>query len=528
MPKVDPDILKAFGRTLKRERARRGIGQAELGGMVEPPVGNSIISKIEKGQKEALGVLTVGKFCKALNLDESWIDKFLDAEETAESGETKAEREADQLVARLQREDATGGASDDLLIQLANRYTEGDHKDRETAYTSVRSALEELVRNKEIAALAGNADAQFALLMQQVDDLNTDGDFDAAAKLLDDEGDRIDRLAELHLKKQISQDRLRNDPGKAAVRLIRDIYRQAPAGGVFRAVDDLAYQWRVDADPVGDLFALRVSLSLAKANYQDRGKGKRQFEAKALYTLGWCHFRIAERSTNDRHLTIAKNAFEAAIKRTNKAKEPINWSAHQDGLGGTLHEIGKRKADPALLTASVTAYRVALDLDQAENSANLKDAWNNLGNALSSLGEVERSADHLTEAEAALGTALSLEDKKTDPLGWASTQNNLALARRWLGEVTGDLTKLDAARAGYAACEDADLEDRAPFKFARLQWNIADLALARYRIEPDTALLTEARERIAKARAFFVEGSDYQTQQCDDLLAEVEAAGAPV
>lgn len=90
MPKIDPDILKDFGRAVKRARTLQGIDQPTLGGMIKPAVGASFISKVEKGRKEALDAQTVGRFRIALDLNESWIDKFLDAEETAESLETKA------------------------------------------------------------------------------------------------------------------------------------------------------------------------------------------------------------------------------------------------------------------------------------------------------------------------------------------------------------------------------------------------------------------------------------------------------
>jgi hypothetical protein len=65
-----------------------------------------------------------------------------------------------------------------------------------------------------------------------------------------------------------------------------------------------------------------------------------------------------------------------------------------------------------------------------------------------------------------------------------------------------------------------------PSRWARLQWNIADLALARHRLTPDPALLAEAQTHVTAARAFFINGSDYQTQRCDDLLARIAAARA--
>ena len=104
---------------MKRARTLKGWDQKTLGGTIDPPVGASFISKVEKGRKDALDARTVGRFRIALDLDDSWIDKFLDAEETAESLETKAEQDADRVTERLRREAKAEGTSDDLLIQLA-------------------------------------------------------------------------------------------------------------------------------------------------------------------------------------------------------------------------------------------------------------------------------------------------------------------------------------------------------------------------------------------------------------------------
>lgn len=530
MPKIDPDILKDFGKAVKRARILKGMDQPTLGGMIRPPVGASFISKIEKGRKETLDGRTVGRFRIALDLDESWIDKFLDAEETAEGLETKPERDADLVIDRLRREGMTEGTTDDLLIQLANNFTEGDYKDRDTAYRSVKAALETLKSSEQISQLAGNADAQFAALMKEVDALNNGGEFDLAhdalarqAVWLREEKSRLERLSELQLEKELNQDRLRNRPDLAADRIIRNL-RDFPKGQLFGAVKTKAEEWRDDGAKAGDMFALQVAFALAQGNYE-RVKGK-PLAAAALYTLGWCHLRLAERSSDDQQLNSALRAFDAAVQKTDKAKEPGNWAARQDGLGGALCEIGKRQKDPTLLAQAVTTYRAALKVNLHVKSADLKRGWNNLGIALQELGEWTEDAETLREAEAALSTALALEDKSKDLLDWETTQNNLALAHRWLGTVTGDAAKLQQALEGYSACEDLGFEGDAPFTWATLQWNIADLALARYRLAPNPALLVEARDYVARARAVFVVGSDYQTERCDELIAQIDAAEA--
>ena len=212
--------------------------------------------------------------------------------------------------------------------------------------------------------------------------------------------------------------------------------------------------------------------------------------------------------------------------QTNKRTEPSIWSSLQAGLGAALQEMGQRRKDPALLTKAVAANRAALTIDQQIGSTGIKFHWDHLSIALQSLGELTKDPDTLREAEEAATIALGLKSKAQEALDWELTQNNLAYAQRWLGTVTRDATKLHQSRDGYAACEALRFESAAPFKWATLQWNIADLALARHDLTPDPALLVEARTYVTRARAFFVKGSEYQTGRCDDLLAQIEAAEA--
>ena len=531
MPKIDPNILKDFGRAVKRARTLWGWDQKTLGGKFDPPVGASFISKVEKGRKDALNATTVGRFRLALDLKEDWIDKFLDAEDAAESLETESERDADRVIERLRREGKAEGTSDDLLIQLANNFTEGDHKDRDTAYRSVEAALERLKASERIAQLAGNADAQFAALMEEVDALNNEGEFELAhdklarqAELLREEKDRLARLSELQLDKELNQDRLRNRPDLAAKRIVINL-REFPQGKLFWAVNSKADEWKEAGDKAGDIFALRVALVLARDNHA-RVERRKPLAPAALRTLGRCYFSLAERSIGDGYLNDAWRTFDAAAKKTSRANNLENWSANQNGLGLVLQEMGQRQKDPALLEQAATAHRVTLKVSEQINSANIKFGWNNLGNALRALGELTKNADTLRKAEEAQIEALFHKDKKNDPLDWGHSQGNLALAQRWLGAVTGDPAKLQEARAGYSVCEALAFENDAPFDWAKLQWNIADLALARYQLDPDPALLAEARTYVTRAREFFIEGSDYQTERCDELLAQIDAAEA--
>ncbi|MGH1577402.1 hypothetical protein [Planktotalea sp.] len=526
MPKVSEDVRKAFGKAVKRARSLKPWTLDELGAAMEPSAGKSFISKVEGGTKEALDTRTVGRFIKALSLDEEWIDKFLDVEATDEADETKAERDADRIVARLAKEGLTAGKSDELLFQLAITYAEGKTRDLETAYVAVKKALEIFERMQAAGEVADNADGQYQGLMAEVARLNLLGDMDGAALALDDAMARNEQAREKLFQDQLGQDRIRNRPDLAAKRLIADLHRQAPPGGVFGATNQLCTDWMNDGYRSGDMFKLRVALDLAKANYE-KAKGKRGLEALALDALGASHFYIAQRSSNERHLTIAQNALEGAIKRTSKSKEPNSWARAMVMIGTVLLEMGIRDGDASILGNAVVALRDVVDVGVLlDNSVVLRNGWGTLGNALAKLGEVTKDAQTLREAVESLETALAFVSKTKAPLDWKTAQNNLGLAQRYFGDVTDDLSVLVIARDTYASCEALGYQKEAPFSWAVLQWNIADLALARYRLDPDPAHLKDARERVTQARAFFVDGSDYQTERCDDLLAKIDAAEA--
>lgn len=535
MSKVAQDVIEMFGAAVQRARGLNGWQLKDLANAMGGTSGVSFLSDIEKG-KRSISLATAGKLINALELDENWIDKFTDSDTTVGDEQTKTERDADLIIERAQRENVTEGASEELLIQLANNYAEGAHKDRETAYIAVRTALVSYASMRVTGAIKGNADAQFHAIMAEVAELNNQGALDEADALLDQEDrrmheahkaerDRLDQQVATLLVQRLDQDRLRNRPDLAAKRLIKNLKQTPHASGLFSAIDTKADDWRKQGDATGDIFALHTALELAKANYQ-RAKNKSGLATSALYTLGWCHFQLAERSSNDRHLVVARNAFKAALKKTSKSKDPQSWAAYQSGLGSTLLKMGQREGDINLLQRSIKCQRAALEIYIKHKANDRKSFWNNLGNSLQSLGKITRDPTSLGEAVTALETALALEDRGANRLSWETTQSNLALAQRWLGDVTDDLGLLTRARQSYAACETLDLRGDAPFLWAILQWNIADLALARHRLAADPALLTEARDRVSAARAFFVDGSDYQTQRCDDLLDQINQAEA--
>ncbi len=77
---------------------------------------------------------------------------------------------------------------------------------------------------------------------------------------------------------------------------------------------------------------------------------------------------------------------------------------------------------------------------------------NNLGNALSTLGERESGTARLEEAVAAYRAALEEWTRERVPLQWAMTQNNLGDALSTLGGRESGTARLEEAVAAWEAC----------------------------------------------------------------------------
>ena len=188
MIKVSPENLKAFGLAVKHALSLETWTLDELGAAIDPPVGKSFISKIEKGRKGALNSRTVGRFIKALEMDEAWIDKFLDTDTTDESDETPAERDADQLIQMVTRYETIPQSSEHLLILLANQHAEGHYTDQSTTFVGLTKALEAAESIRKRGKMSpDNTGSQLNAVMAEVAKLNAEGALDKTNDLLDDE-----------------------------------------------------------------------------------------------------------------------------------------------------------------------------------------------------------------------------------------------------------------------------------------------------------------------------------------------------
>ena len=152
---------------------------------------------------------------------------------------------------------------------------------------------------------------------------------------------------------------------------------------------------------------------------------------------------------------------------------------------------------------------------------------NNLGNALSSLGERESGTARLEEAVAAFRAALTERTRERVPLDWAMTQNNLGNALVRLGGRESGTARLEEAVAAYRAALTEYTRERVPFQWALTQENLAIVfgsLSTRAADEARQKYLTDALAAVDGALAVYRKGNAaYYVEKAGRLRARIVA-----
>ena len=118
-----------------------------------------------------------------------------------------------------------------------------------------------------------------------------------------------------------------------------------------------------------------------------------------------------------------------------RERAPLGWAATQNNLGSALTALGERGSGTARLEEAVKAFRDALkEWTRERVPLDWAMTQNNLGSALSRIGEREGDPTRLEEAFRAFRDALEEMTRERAPVDWAMTQSNLGLALILLGE----------------------------------------------------------------------------------------------
>jgi hypothetical protein len=219
-------------------------------------------------------------------------------------------------------------------------------------------------------------------------------------------------------------------------------------------------------------------------------------EAKACFDALW--------SVQDEYYVRGRDKgvnldLEVAIELAQISVERASGFDHRgqgyNNLGNALSVLGEREGDPARLRKAVVAFRTAL-VERTRERAPLSWAMtqNNLGNTLQALGERESDPTRLRQAIEIYRGALKEYTRARAPLDWAMTQSNLGNALWKLGERENDPARLRKAVEAFREALTEYTRERAPLDWARLQNNLGNALWTLGERESDPALLGQAIE----------------------------------
>ena len=223
------------------------------------------------------------------------------------------------------------------------------------------------------------------------------------------------------------------------------------------------------------------------------------------------------------YLTAAEHFRQAAASVPAEDSEARADYLHRQA--SALYQQGNEFGDNAALLNAIAIWRKTLELRPRERvPLNWATTQNNLGTALSTLGERESGTARLQEAVAAYHAALEEFTRERVPLDWAMTQNNLGTALRALGERESDTARLQEAVAAYRAALEERSRERVPLDWAMTQNNLGTALTRLGERESGTARLEEAVAAYRAALEVFREAqAAYYIQKAENNLQKAEA-----
>jgi tetratricopeptide (TPR) repeat protein len=269
-------------------------------------------------------------------------------------------------------------------------------------------------------------------------------------------------------------------------------------------------------------FANAAAVFPANTADQDKRIYYLQRQANAFYLQG-------EEFGDNGALVSAIEGFKRLLEMTPRERTPLEWGVAQNNLGTALSRLGERQSGTTKLEEAVVAYREALkELTRERVPLDWAMTQSNLGTALQELGARESGTARLEEAVAAYREALKERPRERVPLQWATTQNNLGNALWRLGERESGTARLEEALAAYREALKELTREHVPLQWAMTQSNLGNALGTLGARESGTARLEEAvaayREALKEWRRERVPLDWASTQ--NNLGAALQALGA--
>jgi tetratricopeptide (TPR) repeat protein len=228
-----------------------------------------------------------------------------------------------------------------------------------------------------------------------------------------------------------------------------------------------------------EIDGLQLAYRAAAAKYSEAAALVAGFDPEKRWQLMNNHaselYRQGDEFGDNDALLQAIAALRGVLTENTRERVPLDWAMTQNNLGNALSSLGQQESGTARLEEAVAAYRAALEEYTRER---VPFDWamtqNNLGNALRLIGERKSGTTHLEEAATAFRAALAEFNREWVPLRWAGTQYNLGIALAILSERKSDTVLLKEAVEAFRATLAERTRERVPLQWAETQRSLGN------------------------------------------------------
>lgn len=263
--------------------------------------------------------------------------------------------------------------------------------------------------------------------------------------------------------------------------------------------------------------------------------GSRQQIARAETNLAEADRELASRTGGAADFEAAVKTQRAALRSISKKRDPLQWAKMEARLAESLRRWGDEQSNSGRLEEAIAADRDALTTITPEADLQTwRQAESDLGNGLNSLAMLEHGALAIDDAQAGLAAyqkVLSTFRKDTEPRGWATIEGEIGEALTTWGANESSADHLEQAVDALNQSLMLINPHNDPATWAYLQ-NDLGLALAILgEREAGTARLEQSASAFRQALTVLSKDkNDAQfkrtTDDLNDVLAELKKRGA--
>ena len=232
---------------------------------------------------------------------------------------------------------------------------------------------------------------------------------------------------------------------------------------------------------------------------EERAEAERQNERKRR------RVRILEEAIRIDELTLNAGGAVEKLRRFAEIEGKTGWREIGQFLfvqAREFYERGDQKGENSALLVSIEIYRALQDLTRERDPLLWAGTQSNYALALIKLGERESAIARLEEGVVAYRLAIDVWEREHCLADWALAQNNLGIALHRLGERESGTARFMEALAAYHAALQVWTRERSPLPWAMAQNNIGNALWRLGERQSGTARLEEA---VAAHRAALLE-----------------------